>query len=367
MKPSYFGTTKNLSLSSHQLNQINILSSSTILVTGGTGLVGTYLLRQLISEGKAVRALFRKAYPPFLTESEINKIEWVNGDILDTHFLYEVMRGIHQVYHAAALVSFNPYRKRELFKINVEGTANIVNAAVDAGVQKLIHVSSVSAMGRIRQGKPIDESMYWTRETSNSNYGHSKYLAELEVWRGIAEGLPAVIVNPGLILGVADWETGSSKLFKSAFDEFPWYTEGGGGFVDVRDVVKAMISLMDSDISEERFIISAENRTYRQIFTLMANEFGKRPPYKKVTPFLAGVVWRIEWIKSLLAKKEPLLTKETAFTGQVLVEFNNQKLKRFLPGFEYIPIEQSIKDTCTQLLKRNQAFISGQQFAVDGR
>jgi len=302
-----------------------------------------------------------------LTESEKSKIEWVNGDIMDTDFLFDAMKGMKQVYHVAALVSFNPYRKKELFKINVEGTANVVNAAIEAGVKKLIHVSSVSAMGRLRKGEAINESMYWTRETSNSNYGHSKYLAELEVWRGIGEGLEAVIVNPSLILGVSDWDNSSSKLFKSAYDEFPWYTNGGGGFVDVRDVAKAMVTFMDSDISGERFIVSAENRTYRDVFSLMANEFGKRPPHKKVTPFLAGLVWRIEWLKSMLSKKEPMLTRETAVTGQALVEFNNNKLKQFLPSFEYITIEQSIKDVCRELLKRKQATISGQQFAVHGQ
>jgi len=324
-------------------------------------------LRQLVSEGKSIRALCRKTLPSYLTESEISKIEWINGDIMDTDFLFDVMKGMEQVYHVAALVSFNPYRKKDLFKINVEGTANVVNAAIEAGVKKLVHVSSVSAMGRLRKGQAIDESMYWTRETSNSNYGHSKYLAELEIWRGIGEGLKAVIVNPSLILGVSDWDNSSSKLFKSAYDEFPWFTDGGGGFVDVRDVVKAMVTFMDSDISGERFIVSAENRTYRDVFSLMANEFGKRPPHKKVTPFLAGLVWRIEWLKSTVSKKEPMLTRETAVTGQALVEFNNNKLKQFLPSFEYITIDQSIKDVCRELLKRKQAAISGQQFAVHGQ
>ncbi|HYJ38847.1 MAG TPA: NAD-dependent epimerase/dehydratase family protein [Chitinophagaceae bacterium] len=336
-------------------------------MTGGTGLVGTYLLRQLVSEGKKVKALYRKAFPSYLTNAEIDNIEWVNGDILDTDFLFDTMKGIQQVYHAAAVVSFSPYRKRALFKTNIEGTANVVNAAIEAGVKKMVHVSSVSAMGRLRKNEPIDETMYWTPETSNSNYGQSKYLAELEVWRGIGEGLEAIIVNPGLIFGAADWETGSSKLFKSAFDEFPWYTDGASGFVDVRDVVKAMTSLMESKISGERFIVSAENRAYREIFTLIANEFGKRPPHRKVTPFLAAMVWRIEWVKSILNRKEPMLTRETAITGQARVEFNNKKLKKFLPGFKYIPVEQSIKDVCSEFLKRIQAPISGQKFAIDGR
>jgi nucleoside-diphosphate-sugar epimerase len=312
--------------------------------------VGSYLLRNLVQAGKKVRALYRSSYPSNLSTQEIEQIEWVKGDVLDIDLLFRTMEGMEQVYHAAALVSFNPARKKELFHINIEGTANVVNAAIDTQVKKLVHVSSVSAMGRIRSGIPIDESMFWTRETSNSNYGQSKYLSELEVWRGIGEGLKGVIINPSLILGAGNWDNGSSKMFKSAYNEFPWYTEGTGGFVDVRDVVKAMTQLMDSDISGERFILNAENRKYRDVFTLMSTEFGKRPPYKKVNPFLASMVWRVEWIKSLMNKKEPLLTKETARTGQARVEFNNTKLKKFLPSFQYIPIDQSIRDVCRELL-----------------
>ncbi len=315
-------------------------------------MVGSYLLKQLVQDKKRVKALYRSAPPSFLTAEENQKIEWIKGDILDVDLLFNILIGVDRLYHAAALVNFNPYRKKEMFRINIEGTANLVNAALDAGVKKMVHVSSVSAMGRLRKNEDVNESMYWTPETSNSNYGQSKYLAELEVWRGIGEGLEAVIVNPGLILGAGDWNGGSTKLFKSAYDEFPWYTEGMGGFVDARDVVKAMIWLMESEITAERFIISAENRFYREVFTLMAKEFGKRPPHRKVNSFLAGVVWRIEWLKSIVSRQEPLLTRETAVTGQAKVRFDNNKLKKFLPSFEYIPVDQSIKEVCRELLER---------------
>jgi dihydroflavonol-4-reductase len=317
-------------------------------------LVGSYLLKELLQEGKQVKALYRSAPPSFLTEEENEKIEWIKGDILDVDLLFDIFKGVDQLYHAAALVNFNPSRKREMFRINIEGTANLVNAAIEAGTKKMVHVSSVSAMGRLRKNEAVNETMYWSPETSNSNYGQSKYLAELEVWRGIGEGLDAVIINPGLILGAGDWNGGSSKLFKSAYDEFPWYTEGGGGFVDVRDVVKAMTWLMESEITAERFIISAENRSYKEVFTLMAKEFGKRPPYRKVNAFLAAIVWRIEWLKSILSRQDPLLTRETAVTGQALVKFDNNKLKKFLPSFQYIPIDQSIKEVCGELLKKYQ-------------
>ena len=323
-----------------------------ILVTGGTGLVGSYLLKELVRLNKPVKALYRVAPASLLSDEENKKIDWVKGNILDVSVLTDVMQGVTQVYHAAAVVSFNPARKQELFKINVEGTANVVNAAIQAGVQKLVHVSSVAAMGRIRKGQVINESMYWTPETSNSNYGHSKYLAELEVWRGMAEGLPAAIVNPTIVMGAGDWQQGSSKMFKTAYDEFPWYAEGTGGFVDVRDVVNAMILLMDNEVQSERFIISAANLSYREVFNGIAAAFGKKPPHKKVTPFLASIVWRLEWLKSRLAKQEPMLTRETSRTAQTSVEFDNGKFLRLFPEFSYIPVQQSIADTCRDLLKR---------------
>jgi dihydroflavonol-4-reductase len=323
-----------------------------ILVTGGTGLVGSYLLKELVKLNKPVTALYRSAPSSLLSNEENSKINWVQGDILDVTLLQEVMQGVQQLYHSAAVVTFNPSRKAELFKINVEGTANVVNAALNAGVQKLVHVSSIAAMGRLRENQLINETMYWTPETSNSNYGRSKYLAELEVWRGIAEGLSAAVVNPTLILGAGDWNLSSTKIFKSAYNEFPWYTHGQSGFVDVRDVVKAMMMLMESDVHSERFIISAENVKFRDVFTNMAKAFGKRPPHRKVTPFIASLVWRLEWLKSRLAGKEPLLTRETAKTGQAVVEIDNGKFLRQFPQFRYIPVAQTVADMCSEFVKK---------------
>jgi nucleoside-diphosphate-sugar epimerase len=227
----------------------------------------------------------------------------------------------------------------------------VVNAALQAGIKKMVHVSSVAALGRIREGEPITETMNWTEETSNSVYGQSKYLGELEVWRGIGEGLNAVIVNPVIILGCADWKSGSSQIFKSVYDEFPWYTEGVSGFVDVGDVAKAMIALMQSNISNERFIISAENSSYRQVFNWIADGFGKKRPHKKVTPLIAKIVWRLEAIKSKFSGKNPLITKETATTALAEVRYNNEKLLKFLPDFQYTSIGSAIATTCQQMLQ----------------
>ena len=320
-----------------------------ILVTGGAGLLGTELITQLLSRGKQVRAIYNKTP---LQQFDSGALEQTQCNILDVIGLEEVMKGIEQVYHCAAIVSFNPGQRKEMFKINIEGTANIVNAALDAGVKKLVHVSSVAALGRIRENEPINESMNWTEETSNSKYGQSKYLAELEVWRGIGEGLDAVIVNPVLILGAGDWNTSSVKIFKSVYDESPWYTDGVTGYVDVRDVAKAMILLMESDITAQRFILSAENRTFRFVFNLIAKAFDKKPPHKKVNAVLANMVWRLEAVKSRFTGNDPLITKETAATAMAKVYFNNSKLKEYLPAFNYRSIEETITDTCAALQQK---------------
>ena len=223
-----------------------------------------------------------------------------------------------------------------------------------ANIEKLLFVSSVAALGRIREDQAINETMNWTEETSNSEYGKSKYLAEIEVWRGMGEGLKVVVVNPVIILGASDWSKGSTAIFKSAYDEFPWYTEGSSGFVDVLDVVEAMILLMESSICDQRFILSGENLPYRDIFTMIANAFHKKAPHKKVTALLAEIVWRFEGIKGRITGKSPLLTKETSITARATVHFDNSKLLKALPQFQYRNMQTSINRICSELKKMYQ-------------
>ena len=324
----------------------NVITDKNILVTGAAGLVGNELTKQLLAKGYKVNAIYHSTPVNISHPNLIVK----QCDILDTTSLEEIMQNITHVYHCAAIVSFDPKDRKRLFKINVEGTENIVNACISANVQKLIHVSSVSALGRIRDGETVTEQMNWTEETSNSIYGKSKYLGELEVWRGIGEGLKAAIVNPSTILGGDNWEGGSTALFKSAYNEFKYYTEGISGFVDVRDVARAMILLMNSKISGQRFILSAENLSYKEIFFSMAKCFEKKPPQKNVTPLLAEIVWRLEAIKSAITGKKHLLTKETARTAQSTVKYDNSKILNALPGFHFIPVADTIKYTC-EILK----------------
>ena len=322
------------------------------LVTGAAGLLGVYLIRELLKTNEPVIAIYRSKIPTQLSPEEQAQVTWIQGDILDVLFLAEVMEECDKVYHCAGLVSFSPKRVKDLFKINVDGTANVVNACLAAGVEKLIHVSSVASLGRKRNGQTVTENVKWDDNANPSVYGKTKYLGELEVWRGIAEGLNAVIVNPVIILGKGDWHSGSGATFKNAYNEFPWYTEGSSGFVDGEDVAKAMVMLMDCEITAERFILSAENWTYRGLFTAMAKGFGKKPPSRKVTPWLAALVWRLEAIKGWVTGQDTLLTKETAETAHQTVKFDNTKILKALPGFSFKPLQQTIEESCSYYLSK---------------
>ena len=323
-----------------------------IFITGASGLLGSYLIRDLLKKQVQIVALYRKEKCKLLTHEEVDKVAWVQGDVLDVDGLLQAMDGCSQVYHCAGLVSFNPSRANVLMKINVEGTANMINAALELGVEKFLHVSSVAAIGRKRNNQTVHEALKWDEEANPSVYGRSKYLGEMEVWRGVGEGLHAVIVNPVIILGKGDWSDGSCATFKNAYNEFPWYTEGVSGFVDAADVSNAMIGLMESEIEGERFIISGENLTYREVFDMMADGFGKKQPRLKVSPLLAELVWRLVKIKSSITGEEPLLTKETAETAQQKVYFDHSKLLNALPGFQFTPLRQTIQDACHYYIEK---------------
>lgn len=321
-----------------------------IFVTGGAGLVGAALLKQLLQQNKGpIKALYRNHFPPTLAKEELEKIQWVKGDVLDTSLLYEELKGCKQVYHSAAVVSYHQKRREQMYRINIEGTANMVNASLENGVEKYVQVSSVAAIGRIRKGELVTEETKWTEETNKSHYGKTKYLSELEVWRGIGEGLNAVMVNPTIILGEATWEVGSTALFKNAWNEFPWYTNGTTGYVDAIDVAKAMIGLMESNITAQRFILSNEQFTYKEMLTKIAHAFDKQPPKREAKPWMGALVWRIEHLKSFITGREPLLTKETTRTAQATTFFSNEKIKKALPGFEFTPIDATIERTCKWL------------------
>jgi nucleoside-diphosphate-sugar epimerase len=324
---------------------ISPANNNKVLVTGASGLLGEELINQLLNNGQEVIALVHNN--PIQIKHPLLQV--IKGNIFDVLLLDDLVGQVKQVYHCAGIVSFSAKQKEQMIKVNIEGTANVVNASLTNNEIKLVHVSSVSALGRIREGEKINEKMNWTEETSNSFYGHTKYLGEMEVWRGIAEGLNAVVVNPTIILGGNRWDSGSMAIFKTAYEEFKYYTEGVSGFVDVHDVAEAMILLMNSSISGERFILSGENKAYRDIFSLIATNFNKRPPKKKVSPALAEFVWRLQAVKSLIFGTKHLLTKETARTAQAKVYFDTQKILNALPGFSFTEIDKTIRKACANI------------------
>lgn len=333
-----------------------------ILVTGGTGLVGTHLLYDLTRSGKKVRVIKRansnvsnvkKVFSYYTSDADslLKNIEWMDADLLDVYSLMEVMEGVEQVYHCAAMVSFERKHLNEMTQINVEGTANMVNAALEKGIKKFCHVSSIASLGKAERGELTSEETFWKSSPENSNYSITKYAAEREVWRASEEGLNVVIVNPSLILGGGNWTQSSSNMFTKAFNGIKFYSEGTNGFIDVRDVAALMIRLMESDISSQRFLLNAENASFRHYFDLIHDTFEKSRPSIKAGKFLTGLAWRAESLRAMLIGSPPLITRETSVSANRKSSFSNEKILKTFPDYKFISLAQSVKDTCALYVK----------------
>ncbi len=337
-----------------------------ILITGATGLLGSRLLFDLASKGHRVRALRRSTSRMncvdhyFGTHPELlEKVEWVEGDVSDIFSLEAAMPGVTQVYHCAAKVSFQPSDRDYMHHINIDGTANVVNMCLMKGVKKLCFVSSVAALGRTGTEEVIDESAVWKTSAMNSAYGVSKYGAEREVWRGVAEGLDAVIVNPGVIIGPGNWKTDSSMLFRQVAKGLKFYTSGVTGFVDVADVSQIMISLMEGEIVNERFVLVSENKPFRDVMNRIADRIGKKRPGIYAGPLLSGLAWRVEFLKWKISGYKPVITKETARSATNKHYYSSAKILKTL-GRDFIPIEKSIDNVAEIFLKSGKTVGSRQ-------
>jgi dihydroflavonol-4-reductase len=324
-----------------------------ILVTGGTGLLGSYLLYELTLKGLRVRALVRKHRDPSElgrifqcmngTEAQHSLIDWVEGDINDFYSVYKAMEGVQQVYHCAAYISFDPRDRKKMLTTNIEGTANIVNACLQLGVEKLCHVSSIASLGRPEHGGTIDENARWKTSRLNSGYSISKYGGEREVWRGIEEGLKAVIVNPSVILGAGSHPKATNRLFHSIEKMIPFYNKGVNGYVDVKDVARAMVLLMDSDISGQRYILNAENLSLQELFIVAAKILGKRPPYIPIGRIAMSLAWRLEWVRSRVTGKQALVTRENLRSARAKSFYTSEKFSKQF-NYSFIPVEESLTD-----------------------
>ncbi|APY08124.1 NAD-dependent epimerase [Winogradskyella sp. J14-2] len=336
-----------------------------ILVTGGTGLVGSHLLYRLVSDGQQkVRAIYRRkktlkrvahVFSYFSDDAEtlFNTIDWVEADLNDIPKLQRAFKGITHVYHCAAFVSFEPDKYHQLRKINIEGTANIVNLCISNAVDKLCYVSSIAAIGHHEDSsKLITEKTTWNPEDDNSVYAITKYGAELEVWRGTQEGLNAIIVNPGIILGAGYWNGGSSgNLFRKIHSGMVYYVKGVVGYVDVFDVVDTMAALMKSSIKNERFILVSENLSFKDFQIKVANELSVNPPKKEAKAWLLSIAWRLDWLRHKITGSRRSFSKHTAKSAVSITKYDNTKIKDAL-GFLFKPIDQSINEIC-ELYKKD--------------
>lgn len=332
-----------------------------ILVTGGTGLVGSHLLYSLVESGEKVRAIHRKnsdlervkhifSYFGKEAESLYDKIEWTEACLTDIPSLTKAFEGITKVYHAAAYVSFNPKHYHKLEKVNVEGTANIVNLCLSHPVEKLCHFSSVATLGKNPAGKEIDEECHWNPDEESSVYSITKYGAEMEVWRGMQEGLDAVILNPGIILGSGFWYSGTGAFFSSAEKNNAYYTLGENGFTDVADVVKIAVALMNSPLKNERFVVVSENRSFKDLFTSIAFSLGKKLPHRELKPWMLALAWRLDKIRNLLTGSRQKLFRSIAKSAVAKRHYSNKKITETL-HYTFLPLEETISRIASDLKK----------------
>ena len=324
--------------------------------------MGAHLVCHLLESGKAVKAL-RRAHSSLnefeyifsnhfegKTEQEKNhllgEITWVYADIMDVPTLESALDGSTEVYHCAAVVSFLPKDFKRMAVINVEGTANMINISLLKGVKRFCFVSSIAALGRDSSGKMISEKVSWENTHENSHYAISKHKAEMEVWRGMEEGLQVVIVNPAVILGIGDWNKGPGRIFEMCHNQFPLYTEGINGYVDVRDVCKAMVLLMQKEnCYGKRFILTGENLSLKDFMYRVCKLLGKRKPYIRVTATIAAIAWRTASILGFLRGKDPLITRETARTSLKVYRYDSS-LIRNLTGFTFTSIDETFVYIC---------------------
>lgn len=324
-----------------------------VLVTGGTGLVGAHLLLHLVENEESVRAIYRNLdavqktknlFSLYKKEALFKKIDWIQADIIDVPSLEMAFEKVVYVYHCAALISFDPKDEDTLRKTNIEGTANIVNFCIANGVKKLCFLSSISALGDLKENeKIITEEAEWNPEKHHSDYAISKYGAEMEIWRGQQEGLETVIVNPGVIIGPGFWEQGSGLLFKKVAKGLSFYTKGTTGFIAVPDVVRMTVELMKNEHSNSRFTLVAENIAFQDLLNSIADSLKVKRPAMHASPFIVTLAYKIDWFLSNVLGQKRKLDRSTAKASYTKNHYSNEKIKTALQA-EFLDIHQYIKD-----------------------
>lgn len=335
-----------------------------IFVTGGTGLVGSHLLVELTKKNTSISAIFRnkekiklvkKLFDFYLkdnSDKQFSRIKWISCDILDVKELESAMRGHDQIYHCAAIVSFDRKDFNKMTQVNRYGTANIVNVALHLNVEKMCYVSSTAAVGNkdIPSEELVDEEGKWIVSDQTSGYSLSKYGAEKEVWRGIEEGLNAVIVNPSIVFGAWDWNESSMVIFNTIQKGLRFYSPGSNAFVDARDVAKIMVLLMNSPIKNERFLCISENLKFQTLFEKIADQLAVSKPKYPVNPMLMGLAWRLSVFWSVITFSSPVITRSTAQSAFKNIRYSNEKIKKQL-NYSFYSIDETIQNAIAGRIK----------------
>lgn len=324
-----------------------------VFITGATGLLGSFICKELINRGHTVRAMKRSSSQMTLLGATSAEIDWVEGDMNDLSLLEEALEGIEAVIHGAAIISFDKRYAEKMYQTNVLGTADLVNACLKKDLKNFIHISSVAALGRKEGQKYIDENDRWEGNAYDSIYARSKHQQELEVWRGAQEGLEVKIINPSVVLGPGLWgSSGSTSVFHYAHSEKAFYPAGNINVVDVRDVAEVAVKLLTSPVKNERFVLSADSMPFGEFFGKIAEAFGKKKPQKVVKPWMLKVVVPLEFIRSRITGSEAMVTKDTAKLSKTKYHFKNDKVKEVL-NFEFRKVNESINWTVKELQNRH--------------
>lgn len=322
-----------------------------ILVTGANGFLGSYICKKLLEEKELFIAMVRSSSDMSMLNDIKDEIRIHHGDVLDPDSITSIIEEIDTIIHCAAVVSYHTDDRKRMNEVNITGTKYMIDLAMGHNIKYFIHISSVAALGRNQPSGTISEDNKWQHSKWNTSYGESKYLAELEVWRGIMEGLDAVILNPSVILGPGDWSRSSAKLFKYVWDEKKFYTEGLLNYVDVRDVADIVFAILKKKIVGQRYILNAGGISYKSFFDQVAEKSGKRAPAIRATPLLIKVAMIWESIKSLFTGQKPMITSETAKISDNKIYFDNSKIRKEL-NYTFVPLSQTIDWTC-DIYKKN--------------
>lgn len=323
-----------------------------ILVTGGNGLIGSFIIRELLQRGYKVKVFRRANSDLSLLADVLSGVSLCEGDILDISSIHSALTDVEAIVHCAGFISFDPGDSDKLFKINVEGTSNLVNAALNYPIKKFIHLSSVAALGKNKKGgiNEVTEDVKW-EENDSGRYGKSKYLAELEVYRGAAEGLNVAIVNPSVVIGPGNWNAGSTLLFKYIWEKKPFYTQGLINYVDVRDVATGVVNLLEKNISSERFILNGGAVDCQAMFATIAKHFRKPAPKIKISSSSIKVLSFIEKVRSFITNSAPKITRETASASISKTIYINNKAKETL-SLSFKELNESVEWTCGEIAKK---------------